>query len=106
MRVHGSGLRIQGSGCRVEGSGCRVAWSSSNSRSDGSVMMGTHVSPRIPAARSITVCEEGRFKAARKRKFKLPWREAGSLNHHDDIVHSDQLVVNKILSLYKLEGLR
>ena len=24
------------------------------------------------------------------REFKLPWREAGSPNHHDDIVDSDQ----------------
>jgi hypothetical protein len=23
------------------------------------------------------------------REFKLPWREAGSLNHHDEIVDSD-----------------
>ena len=34
-----------------------------------------------------------------KREFKLPWREAGSPNHHDDIVDSDQQVVNKELSL-------
>ena len=34
-----------------------------------------------------------------KREFKLPWREAGPLNHHDDIVDSDQSVVNKQLSL-------
>ena len=25
-----------------------------------------------------------------KRKFKLPWREAGSHNHHEDIMDSDQ----------------
>ena len=30
-----------------------------------------------------------------RREFKLPWREAGSLNHHDEIVDSDQQVVNK-----------
>ena len=24
------------------------------------------------------------------REFKLPWREAGPINHHDDIVDSDQ----------------
>jgi hypothetical protein len=24
-----------------------------------------------------------------KRQFKLPWREAGSPNHYDDVVHSD-----------------
>ena len=34
--------------------------------------------------------QEGRCKAAWKREFKLPWREAGPLNHHDDIVDSDQ----------------
>ena len=32
---------------------------------------------------------------------KLPWREAGPLNHLDDIVDSDQCVVNKELSLSK-----
>ena len=31
--------------------------------------------------------------------IKLPWREAGPPNHHDDKVDSDQLVVNKELSL-------
>ena len=25
-----------------------------------------------------------------KSEFKLPWHEAGSLDHHDDIVDSDQ----------------
>ena len=30
-----------------------------------------------------------------KRKFKLPWREASPLNHQDDKVDSDQLVVNE-----------
>jgi len=28
-------------------------------------------------------------------EFKLPWREAGPLNHHDDEVNSDQKVVNQ-----------
>ena len=32
-------------------------------------------------------------------EFKLPWREAGPPNHHDDKVDSDQQVVNKELSL-------
>jgi len=27
---------------------------------------------------------------AGERDFKLPWREAGPLNHHDDLVDSDQ----------------
>ena len=30
-----------------------------------------------------------------KREFKLPWREAGPPNHHDDKVDSDQQVDNK-----------
>ena len=34
------------------------------------------------------------------REFKLPWREAGPPNHHDDKVDSDQEVVNTELSLY------
>ena len=32
----------------------------------------------------------GRCKATWKRRFKLPWREAGPPNHHDDKVDSDQ----------------
>ena len=32
----------------------------------------------------------GRCKATWKRDSKLPWREASSLDHHDDIVDSDQ----------------
>ena len=38
---------------------------------------------------------EGRCKATWKREFKLPWREAVSPNHHDDVVDSDQQVVDK-----------
>ena len=30
-----------------------------------------------------------RCKATWERKFKLPWREAGPPNHHDDEVDSD-----------------
>ena len=33
---------------------------------------------------------EGRCKATWKKEFKLPWREAGPRNHHDDKVDSDQ----------------
>ena len=45
-----------------------------------------------------------------ERDFKLPWREAGSPNHHDDNVGSHRLVVNGELSLTRslrmcLEGL-
>ena len=38
------------------------------------------------------------------REFKLPWREAGPPNHLDDKVDSDQQVVNKELSLLRVEG--
>ena len=34
--------------------------------------------------------QEGRCKATWKRESKLPWREAGPPNHHDDKVDSDQ----------------
>ena len=37
-----------------------------------------------------------------KGEFKLPWREAGPPDHHDDEVDSDQYVVNKELSLLYL----
>ena len=39
---------------------------------------------------SISIEQEGRCKAIWKREFKLPWREAGPPNHHDDKVGSDQ----------------
>jgi hypothetical protein len=35
-----------------------------------------------------------------KRELKLPWRQAGPHNHHDDEVDSDQQVVDKGLSLH------
>ena len=41
--------------------------------------------------------KDGRCQATWTRK--LPWREAGSPDHHDDLVYSDQKVVNKELSL-------
>jgi len=37
--------------------------------------------------------------------IKLPWREAGPPDHHDDKVVSDQQVVNQELSLYRPEQL-
>ena len=37
---------------------------------------------------------KGRRKAARKREFNLPWREAGPPNHLDDEVDSDRQVIN------------
>ena len=37
-----------------------------------------------------------------KREFKLPWREAGPPDHHNDKVDSDQYVVNNELSLWGL----
>ena len=43
--------------------------------------------------------QKGACKATWKREFKLPWRESGSPDHHDDTVDSDQLVVNDDLSL-------
>ena len=32
----------------------------------------------------------GRCKVTWEREFKLPWREAGPPNHHDDKVDSDE----------------
>ena len=42
------------------------------------------------------------YKATWKREFKLSWCEAGPPNHLDDKVDSDQWVVNKERSLYRL----
>jgi hypothetical protein len=45
------------------------------------------------------------WKATWKKEVKLPWREVCSPNHHDDIVDSDQQVVNKELSIFRtVEG--
>ena len=38
----------------------------------------------------FTTRKVDRYKAARKREFILPWREAGPLKHLDDKVDSDQ----------------
>jgi len=51
------------------------------------------------AYRTGDVAYAGRCKATCKRGFKLPWREAGPPNYHDDKVDSDQEVVNTELSL-------
>ena len=45
------------------------------------------------------IVQEGRCNATWKRGFKLPWRDAGPPNHHDDKVDSDQQIVKKELSL-------
>ena len=49
---------------------------------------------------------EGRCKATWERGFKLPWREAGPPNRHDDKVVSDQSVDNEDLSLSAYTGIR
>jgi len=41
-------------------------------------------------ASGLTTRKVDRYKATWKREFKLPWREAGPPNHHDDKVDSDQ----------------
>jgi len=41
------------------------------------------------------VLQDARHLRGQKREFKLPWREAGPPNHHDDKVDSDQQVVKK-----------
>ena len=47
--------------------------------------------PAAPDRNDICTCyQEGRCKATWKREFKLPWREAGTPDHHDDKVDSDQ----------------
>jgi len=43
-------------------------------------------SPRVFPAHRASTAQSSAF----KREFKLPWREAGPPNHHDDKVVSDQ----------------
>ena len=52
----------------------------------------------VPSPRKVDVRLPG------KGNSKLPWRKAGPPNHHDDKVDSDQLVVNKELSLARQWG--
>jgi len=49
-----------------------------------------HASPNALPTSPIRYLEEGRCKATWKSEFKLPWREAGPFNHHDDRVDLDQ----------------
>ena len=89
FQVWGVGYRVW---CFVSGVSCFVLRDN-----------GCKVPRRTPDAgvRSVvrtTWCTyEGRCQTSWKRRFKLPWREAGSPNHHDDIVDADQYVVNKEL---------
>ena len=58
-----------------------------------------------PSSSSVSrVHYDGRYKATWKKKLKPPWREAGPPNHVDDKVDSDLEVVNKELSLSKVQG--
>jgi len=43
--------------------------------------------PHLPCVSASL--ERSQCKATGKREFKLPWREAGPLNHHDDLVDSE-----------------
>ena len=46
------------------------------------------------------------FRITWKKNFKLPWREAGPPNHHDDKVDSDQKVVNTFLARFSSSTMR
>ena len=51
------------------------------------------VAPRVRSPVPIPapiLLQAGRCKATWKREFKLPWREAGPPNHHDDKKDSGQ----------------
>ena len=50
---------------------------------------------RDPAARASCSVKLRSSLHPAKREFKLPRREAGPPNHHDDTVDSDQEVVNE-----------
>jgi len=59
----------------------------------------THNSASLSLTHDQAQREVGHRAGARQRReFKLPWREAGSPNHLNDEVDSDQSVVNKELS--------
>ena len=44
--------------------------------------------------------KEGTYQADWKIKFKRPWRKAGPLKNLDDLVNSDQQVVNRKISRF------
>jgi len=50
----------------------------------------TDSGPIVATGWAAYVGLEGRCKATWEREFKLPWREAGPPNHHEDTVDSDQ----------------
>ena len=52
-----------------------------------------------PLALARGLLTRKRCKATWKRESKLPWREAGPLNHLGDKVDPDQWVVNEEVSL-------
>ena len=54
-----------------------------------------YVDEEIFAPRKVDITLYGKGNS----EFKLPWRVAGSLHHLDDRVDSDQLVVDRELSL-------
>ena len=66
-RIHHAGVHV-GNNARV--AGLRVAM--------------THASCQRYPPLTGPRAEKGRCKATWKREFKLPWREAGPPNHHDD----------------------
>ena len=51
---------------------------------------GVDLKHNFPVIQDVHLREEGSCKATWKKKFKLPWREAGPPDHHDDKVDSDQ----------------
>jgi len=55
---------------------------------EGGLSCEVRLLPRLP--RRERCLQEGRCKASWKREFKLPWREAGPPDQHDDTVDSDQ----------------
>ena len=85
-RTQGEGFRVQGAGFRVQGSGCRVQVS--GFRVQGSEWRVEPGRRRRAAAaqRGRSIVKPGTWKT----EFKLPWREDGPPNHHDDKVDSDQ----------------
>ena len=58
----------------------------------GATLAGNSVpqKPKQPPGQSRVADQQGRCKSTWTGELKLPWREAGPPNHHDNKVYSDQ----------------
>jgi len=77
-------------GCLQGGSADKPAWSCGGVNGAADYDRGTPLGCLQGGVRPGVLGLGDKASLERKREFKLPWREAGPPNHHDDRVDSDQ----------------